>query len=457
MDHRHGRIYPSQRNTNDAVPILGNELDDIGDDHLKLVRETEGHAASRDRDKDYRRRIKRIYQWLETNCVDYCKIGVKTLSNEEKNDPDVFHYRNEKDLVYEGMNPKYIKSFLSSKKVKSNGNLYSFPDIRKYKDAIQWGANQVSAALPTNFYIEMDKFLTGFKKETKMAKRQGKLDEKEADPISWKLYSLICQWAIENRNLLVWVFTIMQWNCMARAVNIGALAYHQFSTSDDNIQIKYDKSKKDQLGEKCNDKHIYANPYDPLVCPFLSLGIWFAHDVERLSNQHSLFGYDSTHEKAAQQTYCNQLSEIVKSHSCEVKQYVREKHMNAHGLRKGLATHATSGTTCPPSLPSICNRGEWAMGKVFDVYWHFCNSGDYYLGRVLCGLDPNNESFSVLPPHFNVDGDLMSDADIKTGMQLMYGSILESHGTNSELNPTGFLLIIFASVIYHSDWLIEKF
>jgi hypothetical protein len=32
--------------------------------------------------------------------------------------------------------------------------------------------------------------------------------------------------------------------------------------------------------------------------------------------------------------------------------------VKSHGLRKGSATHATSGTTVPPPLPSVARRGE---------------------------------------------------------------------------------------------------
>jgi hypothetical protein len=52
-------------------------------------------------------------------------------------------------------------------------------------------------------------------------------------------------------------------------------------------------------------------------------------------------------------------------------------HKNTHGLvytgrgvRKGSATQASAGTTCPPPVSLIAARGEWSMGKVLDVYYH---------------------------------------------------------------------------------------
>ena len=140
----------------------------------------------------------------------------------------------------------------------------------------------------------------------------------------------------------------------------------------------------------------------------------------------------------------------------QVKQYIRENHFKAHGLHKGSASYASSGTTCAPSIPSICNRGEWSMGKVLDVYWHFCNEGDHYLGRVLCGLDPNTDGFSSLPPHFIVSGNLLEDDDIRTAMEIMYGPIMQTYKNQPELDPTGLLLLLLASVVHHSDWLLGE-
>ena len=139
----------------------------------------------------------------------------------------------------------------------------------------------------------------------------------------------------------------------------------------------------------------------------------------------------------------------------QVGKFIRRDHANAHGIRKGSALFATSGTTCPPSVASIANRGDWSMGAVLDVYWHFSEPGDHFLGRVLTGLDPNKSEFASPPPHFVMEGNLLEDEDINAAMQMMYGPILEKYKDNAEINPTGLLLMVLASVIYHSSWISE--
>ena len=404
---RSGRIHIHDRETND-VQILGDELM-VNEVHQEQVRTTEKEEINGTLRREYRNRIRHIYEFLQRTYPGYYEVGVRAITDEEKEDQDLFWHKNEFDLVYSGLNIKFIKAFLAHSKKKANGKMCSNSNLRKYKDAILWGSGQAKCPLPSLFYDEMDRFLKSFKKETKKAAKDGLLDEHEADPISWKLFQLILKWAIEEGQILVWVYSLLQWNCMARSKNIGELAYHNFRTGDDYIKIRYDKTKADQSGEKVKDKHIYANPFNPLVCPVLSLGIWFALESKRLGSITSVFGSEKTEEGAASRNYTNTISAIMQRHKDHVAEYIRTNHANAHGLRKGSASFATSGTTCPPSVASVANRGDWSMGAVLDVYWQFSDAGDHFLGRVLAGLDPNKSEFASMPPHFIIEGHLMND------------------------------------------------
>ena len=137
-----------------------------------------------------------------------------------------------------------------------------------------WGSGQAKSPFPSTFYNDIDWFLKSFKKETKKATKDGMLDEKEADPISWTLSKLILEWAVESRCMIIWIYSLLQWNCMARSKNIGKLAYHNFTTDNDFIKIRYNKMKADQDGEKIRDTHVYTNPINPLVYPVFALDVW---------------------------------------------------------------------------------------------------------------------------------------------------------------------------------------
>ena len=100
------------------------------------------------------------------------------------------------DLIYEGINTNFVMLFLAnnkSYKSKKTGKvvLKTWDEMRKYRDAIQWGAMIGRQLLPITFYTEFESFLSGYKKEYANAAAEGRVDESSADPISFHLYPLL--------------------------------------------------------------------------------------------------------------------------------------------------------------------------------------------------------------------------------------------------------------------------
>jgi hypothetical protein len=101
---------------------------------------------------------------------------------------------------------------------------------------------------------------------------------------------------------------------------------------------------------------------------------------------------------AASQRFSTQLMAIIKEHKDIVINFMRFAHANTHSVRKGSGTYSQSGTTAPPPATATAGRGEWSLGRVFDIYIFLSEPGDTYLGRILAGLDPLEETFASLPP-----------------------------------------------------------
>lgn len=83
-----------------------------------------------------------------------------------------------------------------------------------------------------------------------------------------------------------------------------------------------------------------------------------------------MFLRKGTKEGAGSTKYHEQVLSLVKGREQTIMMYMKVDKVNPYGLRKGAATHAVSGTTATPSIPSIARRGEWSIGSVLDVYWH---------------------------------------------------------------------------------------
>jgi hypothetical protein len=287
--------------------------------------------------------------WWKIHYPGYYDVGVKALSEEEQMDPTKYYYKGKykHDLVYAGLNVHMLTAFLSCKKQKENGKLSSKVQLRKYKDAILWGSRVAGEPLPSLFYTEIDTFLSSFKKEHIRAKKNGNLDEQEADPISWNLYHLITEWAVSSDNIFVWVWTVMQWNLLGRAISIDPLGLRNFSMGLDFINCCYDDSKSDKDGERTHDKNVYANPLDPLTCMVTAMGVWFACARDTLSITEKLFLAPGKKEGSASHRYQKQLTQLLSQYKNILKLHIRPAHANSHGFRKRRSNTCNNRNNVP--------------------------------------------------------------------------------------------------------------
>ena len=144
---------------------------------------------------------------------------------------------------------------------------------------------------------------------------------------------------------------------MARGASVDPLALRNFTLGEDSIKCKHDDAKADKEGDKLSVKNIYANPLDYRQCWWTAFGLYTALYINEISQTGNLFLRHGSKEGSAATRYQEQLVGIIKRNRNIVEMHIRVGHANAYGLRKGSATHATSGTTCPPPISSIARRG----------------------------------------------------------------------------------------------------
>jgi len=249
-----GRIHIHERDVNDQVPIIGETLD-LGEDFHESLQGTLSKQMDDRTRRNYRNRLKRMMEFWEKNHPEYYQAGVRDVTEQEMNDPSKYYFKKfKKEVIYTGLNVKLVLAFLLEVHKKDDGKLKSYDDIRKYKDAIQWGAVTLHERLPTAFFVEMEKYLKSYRRVTQAAKKKGEMEDQASDPIPVSLYQLILQWSIEANNTFLWFWTLSQWACMARCSNIDPLGFHNFKLGNDSIICKYDDSKADKEGEKLSEK-----------------------------------------------------------------------------------------------------------------------------------------------------------------------------------------------------------
>jgi len=451
-----GNTNAAATSTSTVAVMAGTDIEGTAD-HLREVQETESNTVKCV--PNYRNRLKHLIKFWKDHYPEYYDEVVFDLTQAQKCDTRRYHTATQ-DLRFELLNPLMMKLFLSGHaKTMEGGRHYSFVHARKYHDSVLYCAKLAGKNLTQQYVNDMKAFIKTFKKEKANAKSEGKCDENDADEIPFTLFEAICRWAIQSGSLMLWAFTVVQWNIMGRSVNVDPLGFHNFSRDggSDCICITLDKNKTDQAGENVSPKTCYANPGNPTVCINLALACYLCVNRDIFNHKSDKVFRKKGKDRSASATYCIGLKKLVSScaeYAAYVLQYCRLGHFHPHGTRKGAATFVTTNTMDPPPIPSILRRGEWFMGKVLEVYWKWSKIGDTYLGRCIAGLDPDSDNFDVLPPHFILGYEhALKDESIKEAMEICFGPILKAWGDKCGL--AGIFLLLLASIVYHSEFLLQ--
>jgi len=153
-----GRTRTHQRDTDDAAPILGEDIA-IQVAHQDAICETKSHDRELNTKRNMSNQIKHIIDFWEETYPEYYAVGVCKLTPDDLSDPDKYFHKNTSDIIYSGLNVKMVFAFMAYKKHKSNGQTCSHVQLRKYNDAILWGVMQAKELLLSSYYDEMKEFL----------------------------------------------------------------------------------------------------------------------------------------------------------------------------------------------------------------------------------------------------------------------------------------------------------
>jgi hypothetical protein len=147
------------------------------------------------------------------------------------------------------------------------------------------------------------------------------------------------------------------------------------SWADDHLTIVNPRTKTDQTGENAFPKSIYANPFQPQLCPILAIAI--------STFTRSAIGCGKLFEGPDQEErYCKILAGVLASvpESLIGTLGAKREDIGSHSCRKGAATHVLSLPGGPSSV-SVFLRAGWTLGNVKDRYIHEGDGADQLCGR----------------------------------------------------------------------------
>ena len=168
-------------------------------------------------------------------------------------------------------------------------------------------------------------------------------------PMSFKGYSMLANRAIHDvrsakEALLIHPYLVLSWNLMARSSNIVGLLWNNIRWTEDCISVVYEKSKTNQKGTKKTERHIYANPKNPSICPILALGLKLVSETDFSQGPFKVFPATTSD---------NSFSSWLKKKVADLEGDDLESldvpidRIGTHSLRKGSATYVCGLTDCP--------------------------------------------------------------------------------------------------------------
>ena len=153
-------------------------------------------------------------------------------------------------------------------------------------------------------------------------KEEGRDKQREADPIPFELYMILCKLAIKDGDIFAWACAITQWPCMASPACIDDLTFGQMSVGSDSIVIEFCNSKADQKGECTSPKSCYANPCDFLSVYLLHLVVFMLLSNETWkSEKGTILRNRETGSGEASHRYCNAIQKMNRKYKGIKEEY----------------------------------------------------------------------------------------------------------------------------------------
>jgi hypothetical protein len=165
--------------------------------------------------------------------------------------------------------------------------------------------------------------------------------------MSVALFRKLCHWLLLDRQtndgVFAHCFLLLTWNLGCRVNNTTIIKFQDISWSHcfDCFQILFAHSKTDQTGEhSLYPRHIFANPCDSIVCPVLSLSIYFASCFSGAEQSQDSYLFPG---KQQEHRFSNIINRVLSENVDDVKALGYElSQIGSHSIRKGSASYLTS-------------------------------------------------------------------------------------------------------------------
>lgn len=211
------------------------------------------------------------YKGILVRLKAFCTVNIlRCIDNNADLDLNTFH--EDDNLI--------LKQLLSHCAAEyEDGSIPAAQTISNIISSIKFEYRRLEIAIPIKTEAYFKSFMQGYKRKVQNKKDEGKMDNHEGK-VTVLVYTNLCKLALfatkDTRSKFcsfVHVYLILCWNLFSRSISVTELRTHHMSWKNDALVIDFNSHKSDQTGERITPKHIFANPYEPEMCPILALGL----------------------------------------------------------------------------------------------------------------------------------------------------------------------------------------
>ena len=202
-----------------------------------------------------------------------------------------------------------------------------------------------------------------------------------------------------------------------------------------------------------NTWHVYLNPECPEICAHLAFARLLMYNLTILNGQTKLF------EGCSQYDRSNKIFRDIVSHPDHREEFAKlgmtPADFGTHSIRKGAATHISTGSTACPPIASICLRANWAMPGVLNKYIKYESASDQFVGKCASGRSRNSKKFGASCAYWDFSGLLLDERDTReAGLKnFLRGSLPVQARDNLRIYPVYKMAV--AALVFYRDHLEE--
>ena len=331
---------------------------------------------------------------------------------------------------------------------------YSVSQVKGYRSAIVDLYTKEKQVLDQELDTELKTLLDGYEKKICRLKLNGLMDIHEGKThMLPQGYCTIASYFLSltpqghgttwNSVIFAWAFFVLMWNLMSRSDSIDTLMLQHIEWQNDCLCIEEQGHKGDRAGSNKYSKHVYANPFQPHICPVLALAVHIFSSPGRTEGGNQQL-FEGTDNKGRFARHMHTALHTGMSDAQKSQLGSAPEDIAPHSARKGSSSMCL-GQVAGPSPVTVFLRMSQTLGQLKDRYIFQGDGADQLCGRMVACLPFSDLRFTVLPPHF--ENDILGLLTIDYWREIVPGY---------DNYPAGFQTtfpFLLASLVYHEKFL----